>query len=51
MDLLPKVTEVIKDLSYKGLQQAVLLPSRITGHEVNLEDATRYAVSFRHARR
>ncbi|KIK09982.1 hypothetical protein K443DRAFT_127349 [Laccaria amethystina LaAM-08-1] len=45
VDLLPKVTEVIKDLSCKGLQQAVLLPSRITGYEINLDDATSITLS------
>lgn len=45
MDLLPKVTEVIKDLSDKGLQQAVLLPSRITGYEINLQDAASITLS------
>ncbi|EDR11854.1 uncharacterized protein LACBIDRAFT_313724 [Laccaria bicolor S238N-H82] len=45
VDLLPKVTEVIKDLSDKGLQQAVLLPSRITGYEINLQDAASITLS------
>lgn len=45
MYLLPKVTEVIKDLSDKGLQQAVLLPSRITGYEINLQDAASITLS------
>ncbi|EDR07077.1 uncharacterized protein LACBIDRAFT_299469 [Laccaria bicolor S238N-H82] len=38
--LLPKVTEVIKNLFYKGLQQAIWLSSRMMGYEINLENAT-----------
>ncbi|EEB96473.1 hypothetical protein MPER_04388 [Moniliophthora perniciosa FA553] len=33
IDLMPKVTEVIKDLSAKGLSRAILLPSTLTGQE------------------
>ncbi|KAG6866376.1 hypothetical protein C0991_005297 [Blastosporella zonata] len=34
VNLLPKISEVIKDLADKGLQQAILLPSAQTGKEV-----------------
>lgn len=31
VDLLPKVAEVVKDLSTRGLKYAILLPSRTSG--------------------
>ncbi|KAF8904400.1 acetoacetyl-CoA synthetase [Gymnopilus junonius] len=41
IDLLPKVTEVIKDLSTKGLKCAILLPSRISGKELLIPDMSK----------
>ena len=41
IDLRPKVSEVIKDLSSKGLKHAVLLPSRITGKELHIPDMSK----------
>lgn len=35
IDLIPKVTEVVKDLSSKGLEYVILLPSIKTGQEVS----------------
>ncbi|RDB16867.1 Acetoacetyl-CoA synthetase [Hypsizygus marmoreus] len=35
IDLLPKASDVIRDLNNKGLQQAILLPSTLTGKEVS----------------
>jgi acetoacetyl-CoA synthetase len=35
IDLIPKVTEVVKDLSSKGLEHVILLPSIKTGREVS----------------
>ncbi|KAG5652875.1 hypothetical protein H0H81_003305 [Sphagnurus paluster] len=34
VDLLPKISDVIRDLADKGLQQAILLPSAHTGQEI-----------------
>jgi hypothetical protein len=34
VDLLPKVSEVVTDLTDKGLQKAILLPSTVTGEEL-----------------
>ncbi|KIM45283.1 hypothetical protein M413DRAFT_441964 [Hebeloma cylindrosporum] len=38
VDLLPKVAEVVHDLSTQGLQRAILLPSRISGRELLISD-------------
>ncbi|KAF9042189.1 acetoacetyl-CoA synthetase [Panaeolus papilionaceus] len=38
IDLLPKVLEIIKILSTQGLQQAIFLPSRISGKDLLLPD-------------
>lgn len=38
VDLLPKVAEVVHDLANWGLQKAILLPSRISGHELLIPD-------------
>ncbi|KAG6874498.1 hypothetical protein C0995_010408 [Termitomyces sp. Mi166 len=35
VNLLPKVSDVINDLADKGLQQAILLPSALTGVEIH----------------
>jgi len=34
IDLMPKVAEVVSALAGKGLQQAILLPSRLTNTEL-----------------
>ena len=38
VDLLPKIAEVVRDLSDRGLERAVLLPSRLTGRELTVPD-------------
>ena len=38
IDLLPKIGDIVKDLSNAGLQRAILLPSRISGRELLIED-------------
>ena len=38
VDLLPKIGEIIKDLSKAGLKLAILLPSRISGRELLIPD-------------
>jgi len=38
IDLLPKVAEVIQDLSKRGLRRAILLPSTISGKELKAPD-------------
>jgi acetoacetyl-CoA synthetase len=47
VDLLPKVAEVVYDLATRGLQQAILLPSRITGLDLPISDMSKwYAILF-----
>ncbi|KAF8973045.1 acetoacetyl-CoA synthetase [Flammula alnicola] len=41
VDLLPRVSEVVKDLSSKSLQKAILLPSRISGQELRIPDMSK----------
>ncbi|KAF8160731.1 acetoacetyl-CoA synthetase [Crassisporium funariophilum] len=41
VNLLSKVTEVVQDLSDKGLECAVLLPSRISGRELIIPDMSK----------
>ncbi|KAJ3509790.1 hypothetical protein NLJ89_g5033 [Agrocybe chaxingu] len=41
IDLLPKVTEVVKDLSNQGLERAILLPSRLSGCELLIPDMSK----------
>jgi hypothetical protein len=38
VNLLPKIGDVVKDLSNAGLQLAILLPSRISGLELLIPD-------------
>lgn len=38
INLIDKIREVVQDLSGHGLQQAILLPSRTTGKEVELKN-------------
>lgn len=38
VNLLPKIGDVVKDLSNAGLQLAILLPSRISGRELLIQD-------------
>ncbi len=38
VDLIPKIAEVVRDLSARGLEKAVLLPSRLTGQELSIPD-------------
>ncbi|KDR75136.1 hypothetical protein GALMADRAFT_140674 [Galerina marginata CBS 339.88] len=41
VDLLPKIAEVVQDLSTSGLERAVLLPSRISGKELLIPDMSK----------
>lgn len=41
VNLLSKIAEVVQDLSNKGLEKAILLPSRITGQELNIPDMSK----------
>ncbi|KAF6761242.1 acetoacetyl-CoA synthetase [Ephemerocybe angulata] len=41
IDLLAKVREVVQELQSHGLQQAVLLPSRVTGKDLTLNDVSK----------
>ncbi|KAH9485547.1 Acetoacetyl-CoA synthetase [Psilocybe cubensis] len=41
INLLPKVAEVVGDLSTQGLQQAILLPSRISGKELRIPNMSK----------
>ena len=38
VNLLPKIGDVVKDLSNTGLKLAILLPSRISGRELLIQD-------------
>ena len=44
VNLLPKIGEIVKDLSNAGLQLAILLPSRISGRELLIPDMSRRCV-------
>ena len=45
VNLLPKIEDVVKDLSNAGLQRAILLPSRISGRELLIPDmSNRYII-------
>ncbi|PPQ70292.1 hypothetical protein CVT25_014614 [Psilocybe cyanescens] len=41
VDLLPKVADIVTDLSTQGLEQAILLPSRISGKELHIPDMSK----------
>jgi len=42
INLLDKVSEVVRDLSAKGMQRAILLPSRISGRELRIPDMSKW---------
>ncbi|CAA7261760.1 unnamed protein product [Cyclocybe aegerita] len=41
VDLVPKIQEVVKDLSTQGMKRAILLPSRISGRELLILDMSK----------
>ncbi|TFK44324.1 acetoacetyl-CoA synthetase [Crucibulum laeve] len=41
IDLLPKVTDVVQDLMNQGLQQAILLPSCVSGKQIALKGVSK----------
>lgn len=46
IDLLPKIAEVVQDLSSQGLKMAILLPSRVSGKELTIPDMSKR--SYKH---
>lgn len=46
VDLLPKVADVVKNLADKGLQQAILLPSRVSGKELTFVNMAKRCVPY-----
>ncbi|KAF9478796.1 acetoacetyl-CoA synthetase [Pholiota conissans] len=41
VDLLPKVAEIVRDLSNQGLKTAILFPSRVSGKELTIADMSK----------
>lgn len=46
VDLLPKAKQVVTELKNHGLQQAILLPSRVSGRDLALPDVPERLVSL-----
>ncbi|KAF8197872.1 acetoacetyl-CoA synthetase [Pholiota molesta] len=41
IDLIPKIAEVVQELSSQGLKMAILLPSRVSGKELTIPDMSK----------